>query len=107
MCGGVSSNLPSAAQRLVVSNQRVELEVARRQQREYVEVSARPVPSSDRSGYITDIAVTRPFPDQVLKQLVKEVHVIPVDDRYPDCVFVEDPVVACGDTALLPILGKG
>lgn len=44
---------------------------------------------------------------KVLKQLVKEVHVIPVDDKYPDCVFVEDPVVACGDTALLPILGKG
>ncbi len=37
---------------------------------------------------------------------MKEVHVLPVDDRYPDCVFVEDPVVVCGDTAFLPILGK-
>ncbi len=42
---------------------------------------------------------------QVLRELVKEVHVIPVDERYPDAVFVEDPVVVCGDTALLPILG--
>ena len=36
---------------------------------------------------------------------MKEVHEIPVDDRYPDCVFVEDPVVVCGDTAFLPIPG--
>ncbi len=31
---------------------------------------------------------------------------MPVDDRYPDCVFVEDPVVVCGDTAFLPLLGR-
>ena len=30
---------------------------------------------------------------------------IPVDERHPDCVFVEDPVFTCGDTAFLPILG--
>ena len=37
---------------------------------------------------------------------MKEVHTIPVDERYPDCVFVEDPVVVCDGTAFLPILGK-
>ena len=41
---------------------------------------------------------------QVLKTLV-EVHEIPVDDHYPDCVFVEDPVVVCGDVALITIPG--
>ena len=44
---------------------------------------------------------------QILKGLLKEVHVLPSDDRYPDCVFVEDPVVVCGNTALLTILGMG
>ena len=24
-----------------------------------------------------------------------EVHEVPSDDHYPDCVFVEDPVVVC------------
>lgn len=41
---------------------------------------------------------------QVLRTLV-EVHEIPVDDHYPDCVFVEDPVVVCGDVALITIPG--
>ena len=40
----------------------------------------------------------------MLKTLV-EVHEIPVDDAYPDCVFVEDPVVVCGNTALITITG--
>ena len=31
---------------------------------------------------------------------------MPADDRYPDCVFVEDPVVVCGDTALITIPGR-
>ena len=41
---------------------------------------------------------------QVLRTLV-EVHEIPVDERYPDCVFVEDPVIVCGSTALITITG--
>ena len=36
---------------------------------------------------------------------MKEIHVIPVDEKYPDCMFVEDPVFVCEDTAFLPILG--
>ena len=40
----------------------------------------------------------------MLKTLV-EVHEIPVDDRYPDCVFVEDPVVVCDGTALITVTG--
>ena len=42
---------------------------------------------------------------QVLRTLV-EVHEIPSDDRYPDCVFVEDPVVVCGTTALITNTGE-
>lgn len=34
-----------------------------------------------------------------------EVYEIPVDERYPDCVFVEDPVVVCDNTALITITG--
>ena len=40
----------------------------------------------------------------MLKTLV-EVHEIPVDDHYPDCVFVEDPVVVCDKAALITIPG--
>ena len=40
----------------------------------------------------------------MLRTLV-EVHEIPVDERYPDCVFVEDPVIMCDDTALITITG--
>ncbi len=36
---------------------------------------------------------------------MKEVHVLPADERHPDCVFVEDPVVVCGNKALINILG--
>jgi len=42
---------------------------------------------------------------QVLRELVSEVHVMTVDERYPDCVFVEDPVVVCDGTALITIPG--
>lgn len=42
---------------------------------------------------------------QVLRTLV-EVHELPVDDQYPDCVFVEDPVVVCDNTALITITGS-
>ena len=31
---------------------------------------------------------------------------MPADERYPDCVFVEDPVVVCGGTALITIPGQ-
>ncbi len=35
-----------------------------------------------------------------------QVIVVPADERYPDCVFVEDPVVVCDDTALITIPGN-
>lgn len=28
------------------------------------------------------------------------------NESFPDCVFVEDPVVVCGDTAMLTIPGQ-
>ena len=31
---------------------------------------------------------------------------LPADERYPDCVFVEDPVVVCDKTALVTIPGQ-
>ncbi len=43
---------------------------------------------------------------QVLTALVGEIHIVPTNERYPDCVFVEDPVVVCGDTALITIPGE-
>ena len=36
---------------------------------------------------------------------MSEVHVMPVDERYPDCVFVEDPAIVCDGTALITIPG--
>ena len=36
-----------------------------------------------------------------LRQLVPDVLVLPGDDSQPDCVFVEDPVVVCGNVALV------
>lgn len=29
-----------------------------------------------------------------------------VREEFPDCVFVEDPLVVCGDTALITIPGR-
>ncbi len=43
---------------------------------------------------------------QVLTELVGEIHIIPADEQFPDCVFVEDPVVVCGDTALVTSPGE-
>ncbi|XP_076582224.1 N(G),N(G)-dimethylarginine dimethylaminohydrolase 1 isoform X1 [Chaetodon auriga] len=34
-----------------------------------------------------------------------ELIVLPVDESLPDCVFVEDAAVVCGDTALIPRMG--
>ena len=31
---------------------------------------------------------------------------IKVREEFPDCVFVEDPLVVCGDTALITIPGR-
>ncbi len=42
----------------------------------------------------------------MLTELVGEIHVIPADEQFPDCVFVEDPVVVCGDTALVTSPGE-
>ncbi|XDV46674.1 hypothetical protein PO909_014516 [Leuciscus waleckii] len=42
----------------------------------------------------------------VLKQrLGLEVLELPADEALPDCVFVEDAAVVCGDTALITRLG--
>lgn len=38
---------------------------------------------------------------EVLKGLGLEVVELPADDALPDCVFVEDAAVVCGDTALI------
>jgi len=32
--------------------------------------------------------------------------VLPADEKYPDCVFVEDPVVVCGRIALITVPGE-
>lgn len=31
---------------------------------------------------------------------------IKMKEEFPDCVFVEDPLVVCGDTALITIPGR-
>ncbi len=43
---------------------------------------------------------------QVLTELVGEILIIPADEQFPDCVFVEDPVVVCEDTALITLPGE-
>ena len=42
---------------------------------------------------------------QVLHELVSEVVVLPPEERYPDCVFVEDPVVVQDGVALITLPG--
>nr|CAH17923.1 dimethylarginine dimethylaminohydrolase [Suberites domuncula] len=75
---GIPASLPATALRMEETDEPVDLGKARQQHEDYL---------------------------QVLTELVGEVHVIPTDERYPDCVFVEDPVVVCGDTALITIPG--
>jgi len=40
-----------------------------------------------------------------IKKCVSAVIEIPADDKYPDCCFIEDPVVCVGNKALINILG--
>ena len=42
---------------------------------------------------------------KVLRELVETVVVLPPDDAYPDCVFVEDPAVVCDRRAVVCNLG--
>lgn len=43
---------------------------------------------------------------QVLRELGLKVIVLPADDQYPDCVFVEDVAVVADGTALITIPGQ-
>lgn len=40
-----------------------------------------------------------------LKQLVEDIAYVPMDERYPDVVYVEDPVVVFDGTALITKIG--
>ena len=42
---------------------------------------------------------------QVLREIIPLVVELPSDEQYPDCVFVEDPVVVCDGVALITIPG--
>eukprot|EP00118_Oscarella_pearsei_P020465 m.221807 g.221807 ORF g.221807 m.221807 type:complete len:272 (+) comp39965_c0_seq16:1215-2030(+) len=42
---------------------------------------------------------------EVLRGLVSQLVVLPADDSYPDCVFVEDPAVVCGNRAVVCNIG--
>lgn len=41
------------------------------------------------------------YVDVLKNRLGLEVHELPSDEALPDCVFVEDTAVVCGDTALI------
>lgn len=43
----------------------------------------------------------RAYVDILRTQLGLEVVELPADESFPDCVFVEDAAVVCGDTALI------
>lgn len=43
---------------------------------------------------------------QVLKKLVPATVFLPADDRYPDCVFIEDTAVVVDGVALVTIPGE-
>lgn len=70
---GIPASLAKGALRMTQAE--VDLDGARRDHREYV-----------------DILRTR---------LGLDVVELPADESFPDCVFVEDAAVACGDTALI------
>ena len=42
---------------------------------------------------------------KVLKDLGLEVTIVEADDKFPDCVFIEDPAVVCDGTALITLSG--
>lgn len=101
---GIADSLPAAALRLSEPNDPVDLQKARMQHQQYVDVL------KVYSDNIILYNVTSPFCCLTTcfffpKSLVEEVVELPADDRFPDCVFVEDPVVVCGDTALITIPG--
>jgi dimethylargininase len=41
----------------------------------------------------------------ILKDLGLEVTEVEADDKFPDCVFIEDPAVVCDGTALITLSG--
>ena len=79
---GISRSLPENALRMDADIDPVNLALAQKQHDEYVDA---------------------------LKLILGEsgVHELAADDSYPDCVFVEDPVVVCGKTALVTRPGHG
>ncbi|PFX25418.1 N(G),N(G)-dimethylarginine dimethylaminohydrolase 1 [Stylophora pistillata] len=75
---GIPSSLPDAAQRLSDPSEAVNYNKAVQQHQEYV---------------------------RALKDLGLQVIELPADEKYPDCVFVEDVAVVCDKVALLARLG--
>ena len=43
---------------------------------------------------------------ETLRTIVPNVKVLPADEKFPDCVFVEDPAIIVGGHALLSQPGK-
>ena len=76
---GIPQSLPKEAQRQSPSSCPVDLRKAREQHGQYLDA---------------------------LRGLVQELHELPVNEEYPDCVFVEDTVVVCGKKALVTIPGR-
>jgi dimethylargininase len=81
LVSGVPQTLPASALRLEnsVKSNPVNLELAIKQQEEYVSI----------------------LQEKVGLEIIR----VKVNDEYPDCVFVEDPVVLVNDTALLTTPG--
>ena len=75
---GIPSSLPAAAQRQRDCLEPVNLRKALNQHAKYV---------------------------RALKNMGLKVTELPADEQYPDCVFVEDAAVVCGDVALVCRLG--
>lgn len=72
---GIPASLATGALRSIPSRTDVDLDAARREHEAYVEVLG--------------------------TRLGLEVVELPADESLPDCVFVEDAAVVCGDTALI------
>ncbi|XP_065196866.1 N(G),N(G)-dimethylarginine dimethylaminohydrolase 1-like [Sycon ciliatum] len=73
---GIASSLPANALRMSDPGEKLDLDKANQEHRAYVAALQNTLGAEN-------------------------VHVLDADDKYPDCVFVEDPVVVCNGVALM------
>ena len=97
---GIAASLPEKALRQNDQVAAIDLQTAARQHSEYINVG-----EFSHHLWANNYMWLPHTTVKVLKELVPEIVVLPADEMFPDCVFIEDTAVVADGVALITIPG--